>query len=140
VRYWDSSAIIPLLLEEPQTAAVQKLYEQDSHLVVWSLTELEIASALARRVREGFEARALERARRELSKLVDRWGEISTLLPVRARALRLINTHAIRAADAMQLAAALVASDERPESLPFVSLDDHLSEAARKEGFPVLPS
>jgi len=139
VRYWDSSAIIPLLLKEPQTAAVQGLYERDSQLVVWSLTEVEIASALARRMRQGFDTRALERARRELSKLADRWGEISALLPVRARALRLVNTHVIRAADAMQLAAALVASDERPESLPFVSLDDRLNDAARKEGFPVFP-
>ncbi len=139
MKYWDSSAIIPLLLDEPQTASVQNLYERDTTLVVWSLTEVEIASAMARRERAGLEAEAVERARRELSKLVDRWGEISALRPVRARALRLVKTHVLRAADALQLAAALVACDERPESLPFVSLDDRLSDAARKEGFPVLP-
>ena len=140
MRYWDSSAVLPLLLEEPQTATVQNLYERDSVLLVWSLTEVEIGAALARRAREGFEAEALERARRELSKLVDRWGEISALQPVHARAIRLVNTHTLRAADALQLAAALVASDERPESLPFVCLDDRLRDAARREGFPVLPT
>ena len=69
MKYWDSSAIIPLLLDEPQTASVQNLYERDTALVVWSLTEVEIASAMARRERAGLEAEAVERARRELSKL-----------------------------------------------------------------------
>jgi uncharacterized protein len=140
MKYWESSAIVPLLLEEPQTAAVQSVYEEDGVLIVWALTEIEIASALARRAREGFEVEGLERARRELTKLADRWGEIGALLPVRARALRLVNTHPLRAADSLQLAAALVACEEHPDSMPFVSLDDRLRDAARREGFPVLPA
>jgi hypothetical protein len=39
----------------------------------------------------------------------------------------------------MQLAALLVAAEERPAELPLVTLDDRLGEAARKEGFSVLP-
>jgi len=74
------------------------------------------------------------------SVLSARWEEVGALELVRSRALRLLNTHAIRAGDALQLAAALIACDERPESLPFVCLDDRLRDAARKEGFPVLPS
>jgi hypothetical protein len=52
----------------------------------------------------------------------------------------LLNTHPLRAADAVQLAAALVACEERPQVLSFVCVDDCLRESARKEGFPVLPS
>jgi len=140
MRFWESSAIVPLLLEEPRTAAVVDIYEQDNALVVWALTEVEIASALARRDREGLDAEVLVRARRELLKLVDRWGEIAALSPVRSRALRLVNTHTIRAADSLQLAAALVACEERPDAMPFVCLDDRLRDAARREGFPVLPA
>ena len=76
----------------------------------------------------------------DIAKLVDGWRPVTALEPTRARALRLVRTHALRAADALQLAAALVASEERPESLPFVCLDDHLRDAARREGFTVLPS
>jgi len=55
------------------------------------------------------------------------------------RARRLLAAHPLRAADALQLAAALVACDERPDVLALVTLDDHLAEAARREGFVVLP-
>jgi len=59
---------------------------------------------------------------------------------VRSHALRLLHTYSLRAADALQLGAALVACDEKPEALPFVCIDDRLRNAARKEGFRVLPS
>jgi len=58
---------------------------------------------------------------------------------IRSRADRLVGIHPLRAADALQLAALLAASEERPVELPFVTLDDRLADAARKEGFPVLP-
>jgi predicted nucleic acid-binding protein len=58
---------------------------------------------------------------------------------IRSRADRLLGIHPLRAADAFQLAALLAASEERPADLPFVTLDDRLADAARKEGFPVLP-
>jgi hypothetical protein len=103
------------------------------------LTEVEVASAIARRVREGIEVEDERTARLQLSFLMTRWAEITSLESVRARALRLLSTHALRAADAIQLAAALVFSEERTESLPFVCLDDRLADAARKERFPVLP-
>jgi len=74
-----------------------------------------------------------------MAKLAGRWRPVTAIEPVRARALRLVRTHALGAADALQLAAALVACGERPEALPFVCLDDRLRDAARREGFPVLP-
>lgn len=58
---------------------------------------------------------------------------------IRSRADRLLGIHTLRAADALQLAALLAASEERPADLPLVTLDDRLANAARKEGFPVLP-
>jgi len=58
---------------------------------------------------------------------------------VRARAARLLSLHPLRAADALQLAAALVWCRERTAEAPFVCLDDRLRLAAAREGFRVLP-
>lgn len=140
MKYWDSSAIVSVLIREEFTAALRALRDKDPHITVWCLTPVEIASALARRSREGLPADQDTAIRAAWSVLSERWEEVSALELVRSRALRLINTHPIRAGDALQLAAALIACDDRPDALPFVCLDDRLRDAARREGFPVLPS
>jgi predicted nucleic acid-binding protein len=66
------------------------------------------------------------------------WTEVSALGPVRERAMRLVATHTLRAADAMQLAAALVAVSDRPAGHEFVCADARLRAAAAREGFRVL--
>jgi predicted nucleic acid-binding protein len=139
MKFWDSSAILPLLMDERTSLKVASVYEEDARQIVWCLTEVEAASALARREREGRDAEDVARARSMLRVLTERWEEVTSVQSVRARALRLLGTHALRAADALQLAAALVFCDERTESLPFVCLDDRLADAARRERFPVLP-
>jgi hypothetical protein len=60
------------------------------------------------------------------------------LEPVRGLGRRLVRVHPLRAADALQLAAALVACEGDPSSLVMVTLDARLSEAARKEGLATL--
>lgn len=139
MRFWDTSAILPLLLEEPASANVSALFRSDPSQAVWCLTEVEAISALARRSRKEISLKESEVARKTLQKLADSWEEVASLDSVRGRAIRLLGTHSLRAADAFQLAAALVFCDERTESLPFVCLDDRLADAARKERFPVLP-
>jgi len=139
MRFWDSSALLPLIVDEPRTADVRALAGSDPEQSVWCLTEVEIASALARRSRETIEEKEAEAAWSELGFLSARWSTIEAIEQVRARATRLVRTHPLRAGDALQLGAALVACDERPETLPFVCLDDRLRDAARREGFPVLP-
>jgi predicted nucleic acid-binding protein len=139
MKFWDSSAVLALLLKERGSAETLRVYREDTTQAVWCLTEVEVASALSRRVREGMESNDERTARVQLSFLMTRWMEITSLESVRGRAVRLLGAHSLRAADALQLAAALVFCDERPDSLPFVSLDDRLADAARREGFPVLP-
>lgn len=140
MKYWDSSAIASLLIEESFTAGLRALRDQDPEQTVWCLTPVEIASALTRRVREGLPADQENSIRAACQVLSERWQEICSLELVRSRALRLLNSHPLRAADALQLAAALLACDERPEALTFVCVDDRLRSAARREGFPVLPA
>ncbi len=140
MKYWDSSAIVSLLVKEPFTASLRALREKDSEQTVWCLTPVEIASALARRSREGLPADQEEAVGAGFAALAETWREVSSLDLVRSRALRLLNTHSLPAADALQLGAALVVCGEKPEALPFVCVDDRLRNAARKEGFWVLPS
>jgi len=139
MRFWDSSAILPLLLNEPGSERVSTLFRSDPSQAVWCLTEVEAVSALARRSRKEISTEEGEIARKTLQKLAESWEEVASLDAVRARAIRLLGTHSLRAADSLQLAAALVFCDERTESLPFVCLDERLANAARKERFPVLP-
>jgi len=140
MKYWDSSALVPLLIAEASTGALRALHDRDPDQTVWCLTPVEVASALARRVREGLSADRERDIRAAWGMVSERWQEVASLELVRARASRLLNTHPIRASDALQLAAALVACDERPDALAFVCVDDRLRDAARKEGFSVLPT
>jgi predicted nucleic acid-binding protein len=139
VRYWDASALVALCVAEAATDVVRGLVA--GGIVTWSVSAVEIASAIERRAREGALTGA-ERAaaRAALSELAAAWTDISTLGPVRERALRLVAAHPLRAADAMQLGAALVAVTDRPEGHAFVCTDARLRDAAAREGFRVLPA
>lgn len=98
-------------------------------------------SALWRRRRTGaLEAPGAIAAEEGLGHLERAWTCVDDLAHIDRRARRLLGLHDLRAADALQLAAALVACDEQPSLLPFVTLDRRLAEAARREGFRVLPS
>jgi predicted nucleic acid-binding protein len=103
------------------------------------MTRLEVISAIARKKREQPELAALwSRAIRDLNEMAARWIEIWDAAATRLQAERIVMEHPLRAADALQLGAALVAADGDPQSLELVTLDRRLAEAARREGFPVL--
>ncbi len=136
MRFWDSSAVVPLLVAEPARESVLARLVEDPEMVVWWGTPVECASALARREREGLlsasdATRALDRLR-ELSLA---WNEVLPSDAVRGTAQRLLRVHPLRAADALQLAAAVVACEHEPLSFAFMSLDERLNEAAQREGF-----
>jgi hypothetical protein len=139
VRYWDASALLPVLIEEPGTSLVRGLLEEDGELCTWGLTRVEMAAAIERRSREG---RLTAVQRRELLRAVDelasRCHEVTDLVAVRRRAVALLARHSLRAADAAQLAAALLVAEPEPSSLAFVCFDRRLAEAASREGMTVM--
>jgi len=105
-------------------------------MVVWWGSEVECESALARREREGgVSPEESSAALRRLERLKSAWREVQPVEGVRRIARRLLRVHAIRASDALQLAAAIAASDGDASTLEFVSLDARLVDAARREGF-----
>jgi uncharacterized protein len=139
VRFWDTSSIVPLLVSQAASPAVEAELERDQDLVVWWATRVECTSALARLEREGgVGPRNLVDATARLAVLADAWMEVQPQERVRRTAERLLRVHPLRAADAFQLAAAIVAADDDPRFLPLVTLDDRLARAAEREGFPVV--
>lgn len=138
MRFWDASAIVPLLIAETATPRVQTLAAEDPAMLVWWGTEIECASALARLDREGLlDDTAVMQAFDRLKQLAAAWHAVDASDAVRETAVRLLRVHPLRAADALQLAAAFVAAERRPASLEVITLDARLAAAARKEGFPL---
>ncbi|HEX7409536.1 MAG TPA: type II toxin-antitoxin system VapC family toxin [Candidatus Binatia bacterium] len=139
MRFWDSSAIVPLVCAEGSSRACRAWLRQDPVVLVWALAATEVISALARKRREGqLDQQRFAVAKQRLAKLEQAWNEVIRLEAVRSRARRLIEVHPLRAADALHLAAALVAVEERTASIEFVTFDERLARAAEKEGFSVL--
>jgi uncharacterized protein len=139
VRFWDASALLPLIVEEPGTELALQWLREDQDIVVWGLTRVELASAIERRAREQV-LRPAERAAalRRCERVANDAHEVSDLAAARLRAIALLARHSLRAADAMQLGAALLVADPDPASLTMIVLDKRLAAAAEREGLRVL--
>ena len=127
---------MPLLVVEALTDDVKGVYEEDPGLIVWWGTELECASALSRRERrEELLTGAMTQAFQRLEALKGSWHEIQPAEAVRRTARRLLRVHDLRTADALQVAAAIVAAEGHPEMLEVVTLDERMGDTVLKEGF-----
>lgn len=140
MKFWDSSAVIALCVDEPTSTAIRSVLRGDPSLVACWTTRTECLSGLFRRSREGLiSGRGFADARAALTALADSWVEVQPSEAVRSGAERLLAAHAVRAADALQLAAALVWCGGQARGAGMVSFDSRLREAALREGFGVLP-
>jgi uncharacterized protein len=138
MRFWDSSAVVPLLVEQDASAAVGRALDDDAEIAAWWGTPVECASAIARLEREGIlPAAGADVARERLDGLARSWHEVQPSEPVRRAARRLLRLHPLQALDALQAAAALVLAEHDPTTLDVVCLDARLAEACRREGFVV---
>jgi len=139
VRFWDSSAIVPLVCAEPSSRMTRSWLRRDPVMLVWALAATEVVSALCRKQRQqALDARTYRSAQRRLKKLEVAWNEIVHLEAVRTRARELLAAHDLRAADALHLAAALVTREQAGTVLEFVTFDQRLAAAAQREGFAVI--
>ena len=140
MRFWDSSALVPLFVREAHSPAMRSLVDTDPEMLVWWASHVEFASAVHRLRRQGAltpveAAGVLE----TLATLMDAAAAVQPSDAVLAKALRLLSIHPLRSADALQLAAALLWARDDPAGNEFVSLDDRLRNAALLEGFRVVP-
>jgi uncharacterized protein len=139
VRFWDPSALVPLIVEEATSPACRRLARDRSEMAVWTLTRTEMISGVWRRARNGdLDPSAMTRLLNRIAALAARWTEVTDVDLVRDRAERLLAQHALRAADALQIGAALVLTRERPRGRELVAADGELARAATAEGFRVI--
>ena len=136
MKFWDSSAIVPLLILERETEECLRIFKSDPDVIVWTMSKVEVFSALCRRFRQkGMNEEVFDSVKIRMGLFFDGAFEIVSIPRVKERALRLLQIHSLKAADALQLAAALVATQEMPAKLAFMSFDEQLSKAAKCEGF-----
>ena len=134
MRYWDASALVPLLVAERDTELVRSWLSDDDRIVTWAWTRTEIVGAVERRTGEGSLSRSQRReVLRRLDAFARSWDEVTDMLAVRSRANALLARHPLRAADAGQLGAALLVQEQIAGVLDFVCLDRRLSSAAELE-------
>lgn len=139
MRFWDSSAIVPLLVTQRQSAEAKALRDADAAMAVWWGSRLECTSALSRLLRDGAidrsgSALAFER----LHALEIEWFEVEPSAGLREEADQLLRAHPLRASDALQLASVLKLAGEAGERVPMVCYDRRLADAARAERIVVI--
>ncbi len=129
-----------MIVREATSAAVTGFLREDNDVAVWWGTWVECAVALSRLVRESrLNKEGEEEMRTLLALLAEDWSEIQPTDEVRLLAGRVSKRHPLKAADTLQIAAALVWCEEETEGREFVCFDDQLRRAASEEGFDVLP-
>jgi predicted nucleic acid-binding protein len=133
--FWDASALVPLCVRQGITPSVVALYKS-YRAVVWWATPVEIASALARLVRtREISSNDRANARKVAMALADEWSVIQPSNALRANAAQLVDRYDLKAADALQLAAALDWCEDAPHGEVFLTADQKLREAAVLSGF-----
>jgi predicted nucleic acid-binding protein len=138
MRFWDSSAVVPLLVAQTSSARAAEWIAADGAMVVWTLTPVEVVSGLRRLARERLlqeEDARLAEAR--LDDLVETCHLVVDVETVKSLAARLLRLHPLRAFDALQLGAALHWAEGHPRGRTLHTLDARLALAAQREGFTV---
>ena len=136
--FGDTSALVPLCVQQQPSSAVRQLLEQHEIAVWWS-TPVEMRSAFERLLRMN-QLTIPEHAAAgvRLEKLRRGWRELQPSEALKAQAETFLMNHPLRAADALQLAAAWIWCSGMPQSHVFISGDAQLLDAARQVGFQVM--
>lgn len=137
MRYFDASALVKRYVRERGTAKVRRLLTSGVP-VTSRLSAVEIASALARRAREGaFSDAARDRAITAFNTDLASMLVVELTADIVARAQALVRRHALRAGDAIQLASCLYIQEELGDETSLVAFDDRLANAASFEGLTI---
>lgn len=135
----DASALVKRYVRERHSAAVRRLLA-NSPVAISRLSEVEVASALARLHRDGrLTSRARDRALTAFVADLSSWHVVELTAPVATLARRQLLRHSLRSGDALQLASALWLQEALGEPLAgLVAFDARLIEAALAERFRIV--
>ena len=115
MRFWDSSAVVPLLVEQASSPRVAGWVTEDDTIALWTLTPVEVASALRRLVRDkALDEEVARLAELRMEGLVRVCHVVIDVDPVKSLAIRLLRLHPLGAFDALQLGAALHWAEGHP--------------------------
>lgn len=136
--FFDSSAIIPILLQQPfSTRARQLLRKYQKPVLAWT-TPIEVQSALSRLSRHGYlNDKDYQTALDRFRSIEDIRIEVLPTAILRELAREILQTYDLRAADAIQIGSALLWCNQKPKGNAFVTFDARLADAAAKAGFAV---
>ena len=138
MSFWDSSALVPLCANESRSILAGRLWKRFPEKFVWWESSVEISSALARLERESkISLPQRQKAENRLEILEKVWKEIQPNVRIKELAKTLPVQHRLKAADSLQLAAALVWCKEQPKNKDFVSGDEKLVKVAEAIGFTI---
>jgi predicted nucleic acid-binding protein len=138
MAFWDSSSLVPLCVQQQPSSNAFKLKAKYGFVVWWS-TQVEIQAAFARLLRESEVTQdQYLRAKKSLEILRQGWRELQPTENLRARAESLVDRFPLKAADALQLAAAMAWCLDNPRGRKFISGDKQLLQAASQLGFDVI--
>lgn len=141
MKFWDTSAILPLLVRETSSGILERTVLADREMVVWWAAPVECASALAQREQSGeLSVRAANAAAARLRGFAAHWAEVAPSEAIRVAAEHALRVHPLRAGDSLQLAAALALRGAPADGVAFVCLDARLRMAALREGLAVEPA
>ena len=136
--FWDASALIPICTRQPTTPSVHRLAAQFSCAVWWG-SPVEIHSGIARLLRTAeIDSEGKRQSLRALAALCEGWNEIYPSELLREHAFNVLATYPLRAADSLQLAAALIWCNNKPTNRTFITADIRLADAATLAGFTVI--
>ena len=139
MRYFDASALVKRYMRETGSTTVRRLLLSDTP-VTSRLSEVEVASALVRRAREGvFSTAERDRALAAFASDLEAILVVELTEDVTAGATGLLQRHQLRAGDAIQLASSVFLQEQLGETVPFVVFDRRLTDVARLEGLDVQP-
>ena len=141
MNFRDTSALVALGVDEPHRQLALRALEANDRMAVWWGAPVEYVAALARRERDGsLTTSEVSEHLVQLHALARVWYEIQPGQRIRTTAQRLLRVHPLKAADSLQLAAALAVAEDDPSSVGFVCFDARLNQAASREGFSLLAS
>lgn len=133
IVFFDASALVKRYVEEEGSSRVRRLFRET--VAVSRLSAVEIASALARRTREGdLSARDRDRLLAALARDLEGLHVVELTAAVAEAATAHLARHPLRAGDAVQLASATLVRDRLRRPVQLLSFDDRLTRAGEAEG------
>jgi uncharacterized protein len=135
IAYFDTSAIIPLIINEPSSDRCNRVWDESSRVVSVRLLYPEARAALAKAERMG----RLSAAQRvaaivELETIITQVDHIEVTEALAYRAGELAQAHGLRGYDAVHLAAVSAVADS---DVVLVTGDSDLAKAANSIGIAV---